>query len=112
MAVTDTTIVTEMQDSLGEPEIAATWTSGHWTAAEVIAYLNQRQYQFLRETGVILTRGTIAANPNTLRHTLPADWVATRRVAWSTVTPATAALELESGTGDIALEGGGVILLE
>lgn len=92
MALLDSTLVTEIQDTLGEPEVAGVWTSGLWTAAEVVGYLNQRQYQFLRETGVVLSRATIASIPNTTRHTLPADWVGTRRVSWQDTTGAIASI--------------------
>jgi hypothetical protein len=83
VSVTDQAILGEIQDSLGDTNNSgASWSSGEWTAGEVIALTNQRQRQFLRETGVVLTQTTITTNPNILRHNLPTDWVATRRVAW------------------------------
>lgn len=83
MAVLDTQVQTEIQDSLAEPEVfPLNFASGQWTAAEVVGYLNQRQYQFLRDTYVVMQRTTINSIPNTLRHALPADWIATRRLAW------------------------------
>jgi hypothetical protein len=83
MSVLDTQILSEIQSHLVEPENAgASYASGFWTAAEVLDYLNGRQYQFLRETLVLLGPATLATTPNVLRHPLPQGWIATYDVQW------------------------------
>ncbi len=58
------------------------WTSGLWTVTEVIDYLNQRQSEFLKLTGVRLTRARVTTVPQVQRHPLPGDWVSTQRAVF------------------------------
>lgn len=76
--------MSEIQASLLEPTIdgGVTWTSGMWTAAEVIQYINQRQDRFLKESELLTAWTTITVTAAQLRPALPTDWVATVRVSW------------------------------
>ena len=83
MSVTDQALLTALQFALIEdPDSGATWTSGLWTPAEVLDYLNQRQNRLLRESMILLSEANITVNPATLRQDLPFDWIATQRVVW------------------------------
>lgn len=53
-----------------------------WTAPEVLSYFNNRQFQFLKETGIVMKRVAIPTIPNVSRQTLPQDWIATQLVSW------------------------------
>ena len=76
-------MLTEIQEALVEPvNSGASWASGFWTSQEVVDYLNARQNRFLKETGILLTRASLATFPAVLHHSLPGTWVATRRVTW------------------------------
>lgn len=92
MPVTDQQVLNEIQRSLIETVNAgASWSSGLWTAAEVIGYLNQRQYRFMRETMAIIKRTDppLAHPAGALTRALPVDWIATHRVAWKANTDPT-----------------------
>lgn len=84
MSFTDKALMSEIQASLLEPTIdgGVTWTSGMWTAAEVLQYINQRQDRFLKESQLLTSWTTTAVAPGQLRPALPTDWVATVRVSW------------------------------
>lgn len=83
MSVLDTALLTELQGMLAETENAgASWSSGMWTADEVLGYLNESQQELLTGTALVLTRATIACTPHQLRHPLPARCIAVQRVAW------------------------------
>lgn len=60
----------------------ATFPSQMWTAAEVLNYLNNRQNQFLRDTGLLISRAVLATTPNVLRQPLPADCMFLQRIIW------------------------------
>jgi hypothetical protein len=93
MATTDQQLLTETQYATIEtPDGGLTWASGLWTVAEVIAYANQRQRQFLRESGVVFARATLNTVPNTFTHPLPSDTIELRRVAWTTAGGVTTSL--------------------
>lgn len=86
MTITDQEVLTEIQGHLIETEDAgATISTGRWTIAEIVGYLNQRQYRLLLETGVLLTRTTIVTIPNQPRHALPQGTIWLRRVLWHAV---------------------------
>lgn len=84
MAVTDQQLLNECQYAVIEPpDNGATWPSGLWTLAEVLGYANQRQWYFLKETGIVTTTASITANAGTgNRFSLPTDWIGTVRAAW------------------------------
>jgi hypothetical protein len=83
MSVTDQNVLGEIQGLLVETNDGGlTWGSGMWTPTEVINYLNQRQFQFLKETALLMSRATLATNPNVTRQPLPTDWITTQRVVW------------------------------
>lgn len=81
-------ILGEIQDSMIEPNDGGlTWQSELWTTQEVLNYLNNRQYDFLKRTHLVLKRAPINVNPGVIRHPLPTDWVATQRVVWLSSDP-------------------------
>jgi hypothetical protein len=83
MAVTDQNVLNEIQQLLIETaNNGASWSSGQWTVQEVINYLNQRQWDFLKQTALLMSRATIPTNPNVTRQPLPSDWITTQRVVW------------------------------
>lgn len=83
MALTDQSVLGEIQVHLLEPnDSGATWPSGLWATDEVLALVNQRQYDFLKRTALILTRATIPTIPQEHRQALPSDWIMTQRVVW------------------------------
>jgi len=84
--MTDQDVLNELQYVVAEaPDHGASWPSGLWTTDEVIAYLNQRQQWFLRDTGVLLSFGTLSTVPQTIQHVLPTDFIRAHRVVWRTV---------------------------
>lgn len=81
LVLVDRDVLKDVQLALVEDPVDSgeSWTSGLWTVSEVIDYLNQRQAEFLKLTGVRLTRARVATIPQVQRHPLPGDWVATQR---------------------------------
>lgn len=53
-----------------------------WTVAEVINYFNNRQHQFLRDTGLVMKRGTLLTIPEAIRHVIPSDTIAIQAAWW------------------------------
>lgn len=85
--MTDQELLNEIQYHMLEtPNDGASWISELWTDTEVLSYINSRQQRFLTETGIVVSRATLTTIPNTPRHTLPQDWIATRRMVWKTLT--------------------------
>jgi hypothetical protein len=83
LAVTDQNVLNECQYALIEtPNNGASWGSGLWTTSEVINYLNQRQFDFLKRTALLMARATLNTIPQEVRQALPSDWITTQRVAW------------------------------
>ncbi len=84
MSVTDQALLEEIQYSLVEPpDLGATWPSGLWTQAEILAYANQRQSRLLKETLLqVGIASPIAVTAGTYRIALPDDWIRTYRVVW------------------------------
>lgn len=73
MGVTDQTILSEIQLAVVEMQVGdggATWPSGLWTKTEVLGYLNQRQYRFLKDTGIFVSQDRIPVSAHTLRVSL------------------------------------------
>src|ERR1019366_1420014 len=79
MAITDLDQLTELQLALQED---ATFSNGLWTLAEVVGYFNQRQYRFLKETGIIAAWAVIPWIPQETTQPLPPDWIAPLAVLW------------------------------
>ncbi len=83
MSVTDQQIFDNVQSLLAESiDSGATWSSGMWTVAEMLEYLNDRQQRAIAELGAVVKRTTISCNPHLLRQELPGDWIATLRLVW------------------------------
>ena len=78
------------QDTLGEIQLhliepndgGLTWPSELWTAAEVLAYANQRQHRFLKETALLNSQLPIVVAAGQSLVDLPDVWIATARVSW------------------------------
>lgn len=86
MSIASTDVLSTIQRSLQETVNGGlSWSSGQWTVDEVVGYLNQRQYQFLKESGILLKRTAVNTLPSVQRHSLPTDWIATHRVAWKSI---------------------------
>jgi len=84
MAVTDRALLEEIQYTVIEaPDLGATWASGLWTVTEVLAYANQRQYRFMKDTEIVLSTSSITANTGAGNSfALPTDWISTYRAGW------------------------------
>lgn len=100
MAVTDTDQLTELGLVLHEDP--ALWANQLWTLPEVLGYLNQRQYRFLKETALLASWTTIPWIPGQPQMDLPPDWIVTIAAAWkdaltgiSKVLPASDQFELD-----------------
>lgn len=86
MAISSVDSISTVQRALQETvDGGLSWASGHWTVAEVVGYYNQRQYQFLKETMILLKRSTINTLPSVQRHDYPTDWIATHRLVWESI---------------------------
>jgi hypothetical protein len=89
VTVTDQQVLDELQYAVIEaPNHGASWPSGLWAVAEITEYLNEAQFQFLKATNAVQRRATLVTTPNVHRQPLPADWIATTRVAWTSPTGA------------------------
>jgi hypothetical protein len=83
MSITDQQLLGEIQEAMIEPnDGGATWPSQLWTASEVLSYLNNRQNQFLRDTGLLISRAQIPTTPNVLRQPLPSDTMILQDLSW------------------------------
>jgi hypothetical protein len=81
--MTDQEMLSDVQLMVLEPrDNGATWPSGLWTAAEVLAYLNQRQHRFLKETAMVTATGYVSFAIGQQQAALPTDWIATIRCTW------------------------------
>lgn len=81
---TDSEVLSWLQRRVQETDDAGlSWPSGLWTVAEVIAYMNERQQRFMRETGIFygLSNGIPAAGPS-LDYPLPTDCGTIIRITW------------------------------
>jgi len=106
MSVTDQDLLTALQFHLLEPvDAGASWPSQLWTVAEVIAALNETQAALQKDLSLLFSRATLLTVPNTVRHALPADWIATERVSWRTPSRATPLSRTDSVAADSALSG-------
>lgn len=81
--MTDQEFLSLVQLAMVEPvDGGESWPSGLWTRDEVIAALNTRMRQFLRDTHAIVTRLEIPVVALTNPVNLPADWIATLHAVW------------------------------
>ena len=81
--MTDQELLHLVQIALVEPpDGGASWPSGLWTRDEVIAGLNTRMRQYLRDTHAIVTRIAISVPALTNPVALPIDWIATLHCVW------------------------------
>jgi hypothetical protein len=87
MAVTDFDQLSEIQLRVLEPDNAgATFPSNLWTPAEVLAYANQRQNRFNKETLMLLSQASVPSVAGQSRYVdgMPIDWIATLRATFVT----------------------------
>ena len=81
--VTDQELLNEIQYALLEtPNNGASISSGLWTPTEIISYLNDRQRQLLRDTGVVAKTSIVGGAIGQHRFEAPEDCITVRRVAW------------------------------
>lgn len=81
--MTDQALLELIQYALVEPpDGGATWPSGLWTRDEVLAALNTRMRQYLRDTQAVVTRAEIAVAAGTNPIDVPIDWIATLGAVW------------------------------
>jgi hypothetical protein len=67
----------------GEPvPIVHSLSTDMWEVEEILAYLEEVQAEFLKRSAINFSRAGIPTIPQTQRHTLPADSVAVKRVAY------------------------------
>jgi hypothetical protein len=79
----DQQVLEELQYAVHEPpDLGATWPCDLWTREEVVAYVNQRQNRFLKETHLLVAVVGIAVGVGATRVALPANWVRTVRLVW------------------------------
>lgn len=79
MAVTDLTLLAEIQATLQEDP---TFSNGLWTLPEVLGYLNQRQNRFLKESRILGAQVSIPWTPQVVAQPLPDNWITTLGVLW------------------------------
>lgn len=77
--VTDSDLLLELQALLIED---ASFSSGLWSLSEVLTYLNQRQYRFLKETRATAAWTVLGWIPGQPEGDLPADWIDTLAARW------------------------------
>jgi|SRR5665213_204103 len=101
-------------DAVGEITQAVieepTFASGLWTEAEILTYMNLRQYRFLKATRVIAATAIVPWVPGQPEHDLPADWIDTVTARWHSFAdetwvpiPASDSFELDHLTPETAL---------
>lgn len=85
--MTDQEVLTQIQYNLVEPpDGGQSWLSGLWTRDEVLAALNTRARQFLRDTQAVTKFTQIAVTLGTDPIVLPDDWIATLAANWRLLT--------------------------
>lgn len=95
-------LLSEIQEHLLEDvNGGASFSSGIWTVAEVLAYLNHRISRFLLETGIMQVRTTQAAAAATEFYDLPTDLIDLRRVAWTVGSNTTVLPRADAFTADM-----------
>lgn len=106
MSVQDTYVINDVIYKLlenGNADAAGTLLTSMFTMTEIIDSMNRVQQEFMLETGMIMTRTTIAGVVGTPRYALPVDSIRPRRLTWTDTTPVTSSLsqvdtwELDNG---------------
>jgi hypothetical protein len=83
MPLTDQQVMEQIQSLLLEPrDLGATWPSGLWTQAEVLARMNERSNRFLKATQLLVGTATLPVLQGVSRLALPQDWLLTASVVW------------------------------
>jgi hypothetical protein len=81
--MTDQDLLSQIQSALMEPDDqGATWPSGLWSQAEILAYMNERQDRFLKATQVWVGLANITATIGVKTYALPQDHLLTVDVVW------------------------------
>lgn len=84
-SVTDQQLMSLIQLALLEPDDAgATWPSGMWSAADVVGYINNRQRQFLAETGITRAISFVNGVASQAAYAIPQTTIDVTRAAWGT----------------------------
>lgn len=77
--MTDAEVLTEVTAGVIED---ASFSSGLWTLAEVLNYLNLRQQRFLKATRVTAAVAIVPWTPGQPEHDLPTDWIDSICARW------------------------------
>lgn len=81
--MTDQELLSDLQYALLEPPNGgATFPSGLWTPAEVLASSNMRQDLLLKRTQLLIGQVTVSVAQGVARVALPDDWLMTWQVVW------------------------------
>jgi len=95
MAVTSTdiqsSVIYRMLEN-GDANAAGTLQTSMFSLTEIWDSMNRILQQFLLETGIVVTRTTIAGTAGTGLYALPVDSIRPRRVTWTDTTPSTQTL--------------------
>lgn len=79
----DTDVLAQVQSVLLEPpDGGLTYPSGLWSAAEILAYLNERQDRFLKRTLYWSGLADLPATAGVGIYALPQDWLTTISATW------------------------------
>jgi hypothetical protein len=87
-SVTDQQVLADAEYRLMEnagADADGVFSTEMYTPAQFLSALNNRQRQFLKDTGAIVTRVTQVSTAQEPRYALPGDWIATRRVTYKNV---------------------------
>lgn len=88
--MTDQDLLERIQYHLMEPpDLGATWPSGLWTQAEVLARMNERQNRFLKASMVMVGMAQLNLLAGVATVALPDDWLTTQDVVWRGTTTGT-----------------------
>lgn len=81
--ITDQQILSQVQNVLLEPDDqGATWPSGLWSQAEILAYFNERQNRFLKTSLFWAGLADITVTAGISIYALPQDWLTTIGLVW------------------------------
>jgi hypothetical protein len=80
--MTDQELIVDLQYTLLEPPDGATFPSGLWTPAEVLAAMNRRQDLLLKLAAIEVGIATLPVAVGITQIALPDDWLITWNVVW------------------------------